>query len=177
MSLVNLLSSHPLSVTSPDTHKQIGPFWCWFLGGWVCVHSRTPGSFQWTLLLRMGVSPATATPQIFTARGLEALLPCAGTLGCTIYLAPSCSSQLIRTPVWDLLVHQLPPSHATSLPLAAHLHPSYPSGWMFLLRLLGCQSSIQFNFLEVLGGFCFYTGCFLLLVVWGNKAYLPTPPS
>ena len=25
----------------PATHKQIGPFWSWFPGGWVCVHSRT----------------------------------------------------------------------------------------------------------------------------------------
>ena len=29
------------SVTSPATHNQIGPFWCWFPGGWVCVCSRT----------------------------------------------------------------------------------------------------------------------------------------
>ena len=28
-----------LSVTSPTIHKQIGPFWCRFLGGCVCVHS------------------------------------------------------------------------------------------------------------------------------------------
>ena len=26
-----------LSVTSPATHKEIGPFWCWFPGGWVGV--------------------------------------------------------------------------------------------------------------------------------------------
>ena len=30
-----------LSVISPSTHKQIGPFVCCFLGGWVCVCSRT----------------------------------------------------------------------------------------------------------------------------------------
>ena len=29
------------SITSPATHKQIGPFWRWFPGGWVCVPSRT----------------------------------------------------------------------------------------------------------------------------------------
>ena len=28
------------SVTSLATHKQIGPFLCWFPGGCVCVHSR-----------------------------------------------------------------------------------------------------------------------------------------
>ena len=32
-----------LSVTSPITHKQIGPSWCWFPGGWVCVQSRILG--------------------------------------------------------------------------------------------------------------------------------------
>ena len=38
---------------------------------------------------------------------------------------------------------------------AARLHPSYRSRWMFLLYLLGCQTSIQFNFLWVLVVFCF----------------------
>ena len=31
-----------LLVTSPTTHKQIGPFWCCFPGGLFCVGSRTP---------------------------------------------------------------------------------------------------------------------------------------
>ena len=30
-----------LSVTSAITHKQIGPFWCWFLSEWVSICSRT----------------------------------------------------------------------------------------------------------------------------------------
>ena len=38
---------------------------------------------------------------------------------------------------------------------AARLHPSYRSGWMFLLYLLGCWTSIQFDFLSVLVVFCF----------------------
>ena len=33
----HLLGFQLASVTSPATHKQIGPFWCWFLGGWACV--------------------------------------------------------------------------------------------------------------------------------------------
>ena len=32
---------HLLSVTCLTTHKQSGPFWCWYLEGWICVHSRT----------------------------------------------------------------------------------------------------------------------------------------
>ena len=39
--------------------------------------------------------------------------------------------------------------------LAACLRPSYWSGLMFLLYLLGCQTSIQFDFLSVLVVFCF----------------------
>ena len=30
-----------LSITSSSTHRQIGPFWCWFPGGWAFVHSRS----------------------------------------------------------------------------------------------------------------------------------------
>ena len=47
---------------------------------------------------------------------------------------------------------------------------------MCLLYPLGCRTSIQFDFLSVLVGFCFKV-VFLLLVLWGRKVYLPTPPS
>ena len=62
----------PLSITYSASHKQIGPFWCWFLGGWVCVHSRTCGSLQWTLLWVREFLQPPQCPQIFTARGFEA---------------------------------------------------------------------------------------------------------
>ena len=57
-----------LSVTSPTTLKQIGPFWCWFLGGWVCAHSRTLWVSQMNSPGRLGVSPTTATPIVFHNR-------------------------------------------------------------------------------------------------------------
>ena len=38
---------------------------------------------------------------------------------------------------------------------AAHLRPSYWSGRMFLIYLLGCQTSIEFDFLSVLVVFVF----------------------
>ena len=60
MLLVQL--SCQLSVTSPPTHKQIGPVWYWFLGGWVCVHSRTMWVSPTNPPVRLGVSPAAATP-------------------------------------------------------------------------------------------------------------------
>ena len=49
------------SVTSPTTHNQIGPFWCWFLGGWVCVCSRTLWVSPMNSPVRLGVSPAAAS--------------------------------------------------------------------------------------------------------------------
>ena len=54
-----------LLVTSSTTHKQIGPFWCWFLDGWVCVHSRTLWVFPVNTPVRPGVSFTTATPTSF----------------------------------------------------------------------------------------------------------------
>ena len=46
---------------------------------------------------------------------------------------------------------------------------------MFLLYLLGCGTSIQFDFLAVLVVFKFVV--VLLLVVRGGTVCLPTPPS
>ena len=54
--------------------------------------------------------------------------------------------------------------------LTACLCPSYQSGLMFLLYLLGYRTSIQFDFLAVLV-------VILLLVVQGSEVYLPTPSS
>ena len=48
---------------------------------------------------------------------------------------------------------------------------------MFLLYLLGCQTSIQFDFLSVLAVFCFEIVVVLLLVVQGSTVCLPTSPS
>ena len=43
--------------------------------------------------------------------------------------------------------------------------------------ILGCQTSIQFDFLSVLVVFCFKIVVVLLLVVRGGTACLPMPPS
>ena len=60
---------------------------------------------------------------------------------------------------------------------AARLHPSYSSGGVFLLYLLGCWTSIQFDLLSVLIVFCFYIVVVLLSVVRGGTVCLPTSPS
>ena len=84
----HLLISWQLSVTSPDTHKKIGPFWCWFPGGWVCVRSRTLWVSPMSSPARLGVSPAASTPIGFSVRGFEALFLHAGTLNYMVCLAP-----------------------------------------------------------------------------------------
>ena len=76
------------SVTSPNTHKQIGPFWCWFLGGWVCVRSRPLWVSPVNSPVRLGISPTAApTPTSVFSQRFEALFPWAGTLGCEVCLA------------------------------------------------------------------------------------------
>ena len=118
------------SVTPPATHNEIGPLWCCFLGGWVCVHSRTLWVSPMNSPVRLGVSPAaTSTPTGAFSQSFEALFPQDRVLGCVVcHLVTSCS-----------LAHPTPRS-ATSLGLpaaalpqvlparAAHLRPSYCSG-------------------------------------------------
>ena len=53
------------SVTSPTTHKQIGPFWCWFPGEHVCVCSRALWVSPMSSPVRLRVFPTTETPTGF----------------------------------------------------------------------------------------------------------------
>ena len=50
-----------LLVFSHFPHNQIGPFWCWFPGGWVCVRSRTLLVSPMNSPVRLGVSLAAAS--------------------------------------------------------------------------------------------------------------------
>ena len=77
-----------LSVTSSTTHKQIGPFSCWFPGGWFCVCSRTLWVSPMNSFEKLGVSPVAPPTGFFSGRGFEALFPHAGTLGCLVCLSP-----------------------------------------------------------------------------------------
>ena len=112
------------SVTSPITHNQIGPFWCCFPSGWVCVYSRTLWVSPTTSPVRLGVSPAAAsTPTGVFNQWFEALFPCAGALGCVV-----CH-----------LVHQLLPWRpAAALPTPLH---SPPPRWVLQLQPC-CKSSL-----------------------------------
>ena len=124
---------------SPATHNQIGPFWCWFPCGWVCVCSRTLWVSPVNSPVRLGVSPAASTPTGVFSRRFEALFPHPGALGCAVCLAPQ-----LFLPVYPhaKMGPPGPPANVflwgkTStkdiynvflLHLAAELCPSYPSG-------------------------------------------------
>ena len=159
-----------ISVTPTTTHNQIRPFWCWFLSGWACVQSRTLWVSPTNSLVRLVVSPASAsTPAGVFNQWFEALFPHAGALGCGVFHSvhqllphrPGCSFAHPAPQSATLLgvpAAALPRVLSAKLPISvppAHLRPSYWSGWMFLLYLLGCWTSAQFDFLSVLVVFCF----------------------
>ena len=89
----------PLSVTSLPSYTGIFPFQVLIpqVGELVYVLRRSCGPLQWTLLWDWKFLPLPQPPQIFTARGFEALFPCTGTLCCVAQSVtlPSCSSCLI----------------------------------------------------------------------------------
>ena len=172
------LSQLPTSKLSPSSvDSQVGGF----------VYVLGPcGSLQWTLLWDLEFILLPQPPQVFTARCFEALFPYTGILGCMVCLTPQLFLPVYPHWMWDHLVYQ-PWSHpprleATTLLCvhpapATHLCPSYQSRWMFLLQLVGCWTSIQFDFLAVLVVFVFKLVVIFLLVVWGGTVCLLMPPS
>ena len=79
---------HQLSVTSSTIHKQIGPSWCRFPGGWTCAWVGFPWVSLTNSPVRLGVSPTAAIPIGLRARGFGALFPCTRTLGCVVCQPP-----------------------------------------------------------------------------------------
>ena len=108
-----------------DTHKQIGPFWCWFLGGWVCVHSRTLWVSPTDSPVRLGVSPTTSTLTGVFSQRFEAVFPCAWALGCGFVSLLSCSSQFMCMKMWDHRVCQ-PSPRCTSSSSGCRFPPLLP---------------------------------------------------
>ena len=70
----HLLSSLPAFNHFLTAHKQIGPLWCGFLGGWACVHSRTLRVSPTNSLVRLGVSPTATIPIGFYSQRFGAFL-------------------------------------------------------------------------------------------------------
>ena len=99
------------SVTSPTTHKQIGPFWHRFLGGWVYIHSRTLWVSPMNSPVSLGVSLANAsTPMVvFSQRLWRLYFPALEHWIVWSVSLPSCSSWFICSQMWDCPVHKLPP--------------------------------------------------------------------
>ena len=110
------------------------------VGGFVYVLGPS-GCFQWTLLWGWEFLPLPQPPQVFSVRDSEALFPRAGTLGWGVCLSPQLFLLVylhanVGPPAPPVTTPSAPP--AIALPwvlsaLAAHLHPSYRSGWVFLL--------------------------------------------
>ena len=166
----------PLPVTSPATHKQIVPFWCWFLGGWDSVCSRTLGAPPTDSPVRLAVSPIASTPTgIYSQRyrsfpsqhwnpGLHGLSP---QLFLVVYLHTN-----VRFPS--------PPATALPRVLSAQLPISAPPAsldeCLFFNTLV-----VRLPYSLILGKFwlffVFKLAVVLLLVVRGSEAYLPMPPS
>ena len=97
-----------LLVTSSALHKGIGHFWCWLLGGWVCVHSRTLWVSLTNCLVRLGVFLLPQPSQLFPIHDLRLYFPALEPWVAQSVLLPSCTSWFIcpRMWVWHHLLHQ-----------------------------------------------------------------------
>ena len=115
-----------LSVPSPTTHKQIGPFWCSFLGGWACVCSRTLGVSPSNSHVRLGVSPTATTPTgFFSQKFLRLYFPGLEPWVTQSVSLPNCSSSFIHTQKWDYQICQpLPCSESSPLRLPVCAPPT-----------------------------------------------------
>ena len=114
-------------------------------------------------------------PQVFTARGFEALFPALELWVAWSVLLPSYSSRFICMQMWDHLVCQpLPhPPH----PPAAPLCPPVSLDECFFFNSLVVRLPYSSIFWQFWLFFVFKFVVVLLLVVQGGKVYLPTPPS
>ena len=153
-----------VSVTSPATHDQTGPLWCWFPSGWACARPRPLWVSPMTSPVRLGVSPA-APPGAFSIRGLRlyfpalepwvaqsALLPAVGPgLSVCECGATGSASGWTACPFRPTL-HQSRVRHGNSSPL----HPGCPFPpllpvWMNVSFLsTWCRTSLLFDFMSVL---------------------------
>ena len=153
------------SVTSLTTHKQIGPFCCWFPGGWVCVHSRTLWISPMNSPVQLGVSPTARTPTGFLSQRFEGLFPCTGALGCKVCLALQLFIQVYPLANVDLSLCQLPPCRVSSpLWLPISTPPTGLDKCFFFNSLV-----VRLPYCSIFWQFYLYFAVVLLLVVWGGK--------
>ena len=152
-----------LSVTSPTTHKQIGPLWCWFQVGRFVYILWPHGSIQQTFLWGWEFFPLPQPPQIFTTRSFEALFTHTGTLGWMICLTPHLFLPIHPHANVGPPAPQLPPLHRVCQQLPCHKSssPGCPSPnplpvWMNVSSLTPWLSDFHTLWFSVSsGGFCF----------------------
>ena len=132
------------------------------VGGFVCILGPCR-SLQWTLLWGWEfLLLPPESPQVFSLRGLRLYFP---TLELRVGQSVTPSTRCCLTGQLQLCPPHSTIRHLAGFPSrsldtrphhpAARLRPCYRSGWMFLLYLLGCQTSIQFDFPSVLVVLCF----------------------
>ena len=179
------LALSQLSVTSSTTHKQIGPLWCWFPGGWVCARSWTLWVSPTNSPMRLGVSlAATSTPTgVFSQRFWGFISPCynPGSWGLSRFpvVPPSLSVHKCGA-TWSSSCHLASsPLCLGCLSLPRLPISASPTGLdeCFLFNSLVVRLLYSLIFWQFWLGFVFKFVVVLLLVVWGGEAYLPTPPS
>ena len=162
-------------------YKQIGAFWCWLPGEWVCVHLGPWGSLQQTLLGGWEFLLPPQWPQVFTVRGFEAWFPHTGPLGCVVCLAPQLFLLVSLHTNVGLPVCHSPPCRASSEPqlpspplLPVCLNISLLTPWLLEFHTVWfLGSSGYFLFLNLLLSFfwlCEEAKCIYLHVQLGQKS-------
>ena len=133
------------------------------------------GSLQQTPLWSLEFILPSQSPQVFTVRFWGFIFPCTGTLGCVVCVTPQLF-QFICLQMWDRPLRQPLPCHESSLPQLPVSAP--PTGldecFFFNSLVVGLPYSLIFWQFWLFFVFKFVA---LLLVVWGGKVYLSTPPS
>ena len=160
-----LLPTIKLSPSGADSH----------VGGFVCILGPCR-SLRRTLLWGWEFFPLPPqTPQVFSFRGVEALFPRTGTLGCAVYLAPQFFLPVyLHSNVGPTTSHRLSLPDATLLwVLSAQLPLSAPPTGLdecfFNSLVVGLPYSLIFCQLVV---FVFKFVAVLLLVVQGGAVCL-----
>ena len=147
-----------------------------WVGGFAYI-LRPCGSLQRTFLWGLKFLPLLPPPQVFSVRGFEVLFPNAGTLDCTVCLAPQLFLPVYPHTNVGPPTLQLPPcreSSLTRLPVSA---PSTGLDECFFFYSLVVRLPYSSIFWQLWLFFVCNFVVVLLLVVRGGTVCLPMSPS
>ena len=159
-------------VTSPDTPEKIGPFWCWFLGGWACALSRPLWVFPMNSPVRLEfLLLPPQPPQVFSVSGLGLYFPTLEPLvlrSVTWSTSGCLTSQLQLCPPRSTICHLT--GSASRYLSASPLCPGCPSPplllvWMSVSSLSPWLSDFHIVWFSVSSG-CFFVFKLLLSFFW-----------